>query len=155
MSANMLHNKRQLRARQNFLASTYEKLLPVMLAIVAYGCTSEAGNLQSELINASVKSKTERISLDVSNFLAEKIKKICIQHQYMTEKSFVELTEMSSPDFKDLSFSEGEFVLWIYFESRPPIQIHLKRGELIPPENQGVCTKSSVLQIEQKTIVFN
>lgn len=129
-------------------------LLSIMLTFAFSGCASEMRKLKSEIINASAKSKSGKVSLDLSNFMDGKIKKICIQdNQYMLEKSFVELTKMESPGFKEVA--EGEFVLWIYMESGSPIQLDFKKKEVMPPRNGNPCTESSVLHITQEAIAFN
>lgn len=125
----------------------------VVLMLCIYGCTSEERKLRQEIINASNKSKTEQVSLDFSKITGRTVKKICVQEQYTIERLFVEAAKMPSPGFEDVD--EGEFVLWIYFESGPPIQVRLGMGELMPPKHENLCMESSVLQIEQKTIVFN
>jgi len=128
-------------------------LLSTMLAISVGGCSSEEKKLNYEIINASVRSKEEKVSLDLSHFTDGKIKKLCIQNQYMVEKSFVQLTKMDSPGFREVN--EGEFVLWIYMESRSPIQVRLKKKEVMPPRSGSLCTESSVLFITQEAIAFN
>jgi hypothetical protein len=129
-------------------------LLSIMLIFAVSGCASEMRKLKYEIVNASAKSKYGKVSLDLSNFTNGKIEKICIQdNQYMLEKSFVELTKMESPGFKEVA--EGEFVLWIYMESGSPIQLDFKKKEVTPPRNGNPCTESSVLHITQAAIAFN
>ena len=136
------------------MRSTREKFLPIMLALFACGCAPDARNLRLEIINASNKSITEKISLDVSNFLGKKIKKICVQdNEYMVKEWFVDLTKMDAPGFQDIT--GGEFVLWMYLESGSPIQVKLKKSEVIPLKNGNICTESAVLYFAQKAIVFN
>lgn len=128
-------------------------LLSIILTFAVSGCAFEKQKLKAEIIHASVKSKSGKISLDLSNFMDREIQKICIQNQYMIEKSFVELTKMESPGFKEVA--EGEFVLWIFVESGSPIQLDFKKKEIMPPRNGGLCTESSVLHIMQEVIAFN
>lgn len=129
-------------------------LLSIMLIFAVSGCDFDARRLKSEIINASAKSKERKVSLDLANFVDGKIRKICIQdNPYMAEDDFVELTQMESPGFTGVY--KGEFVMWIYMESGPPIQLYLKNKDIVPSRNGSVCTESSVLHITRETIAFN
>jgi|NOAtaT_5_FD_contig_101_920492_length_3374_multi_2_in_0_out_0_2 hypothetical protein len=150
MNNSIRPSKLHFQARRIFLRLM---LLSIMLIFAVSGCDSDTRRLKSEIINASAKSKERKVSLDLANFVDGKIRKICIQHPYMVEKWFVELTQMESPGFN--SVLEGEFVMWIYMESGPPIQLDFKNKDVIPSSNGRGCTESSVLHITRETIAFN
>ena len=50
-------------------------LLSIMLIFAFSGCASEMRKLKSEIINASAKSKSGKVSLDLSNFMDGKTSK--------------------------------------------------------------------------------
>jgi hypothetical protein len=124
----------------------------ILFVIFACGCSYEEYKLRQEIIDASNKSRTEQISLDLSKLTDKKVENICIQRQYMTQDSFVELTKMDAPGFSGIS-ERSRFILWLYFDGKPPIQVNLKIGEVMPPK-RGLCSGSSILRIKQEAIVF-
>lgn len=139
---------------QKFSRLIFEKLLLIVCVVFVYGCASDARNLKREIINASNKSKTEKVPLDVSIILGKKVKKICFQsNEYMFVEQFAELTKMDAPGFQ--SINPGEFVLWIFLESGSPIQVKFKKKEVMHQKGGNICTESSVLYISQETILFN
>jgi len=123
----------------------------IFFVIFACGCSYEEEKLRREIIDASNKSSVEQVSLDLSKFTDGNVKNICVQRQYMTQESFVELTKMDAPGFSGVS--EGSFILWVYFDEKPPIQVNLRISEVMPPK-RGLCSGSSMIHIKQEAIVF-
>lgn len=120
--------------------------------IFAYGCSYKEWKLKQEIIDASNKSSTEQTSLDLSKSTGGNVKNVCVQRQYITQDSFVELTKMDAPGFSDI-VDDGRFILWVYFDGKSPIQVSLKNSEVMQPK-RGLCSGSSIIRIKQKAIVF-
>lgn len=120
-----------------------------------FNYNQDAQNIRRQIIAASIKSKStkDKIQLDLSPFTDKKIEKICIQNQYMTEKSFIELTTRDAPNFQEIS--RGEFILWLYFYTEPPLQIYIKRGNVAPPTGGNLCKYSSEIFFKKEVISFN
>jgi hypothetical protein len=124
----------------------------IFFVIFAYGCSYEEWKLKQEIIDASNKSNAEQISLDLSKFTDGNVKNVCVQRQYMTQKLFIKLTKMDAPGFSDI-VDGGKFILWVYFDEKPSIQVSLKNSEVMEPE-RGLCSGSSIIHIKQEAIVF-
>jgi hypothetical protein len=135
------------------LGSLRAMLLPMTVVMVFGGCTPEIGRLRREIVSASAASQTESTSLDLSRLVDGRILKLCIQNQYMIEDSFVELTQMESPGFRHVA--EGEFVLWIYIEGKPPMQLHFRKKDISPQVAGSLCTESPVLRVSRGAFDFN
>jgi hypothetical protein len=128
-------------------------ILLIASAVFAYAYTYEARKLKQAILNAADKSSAGKISLDLSQVLGKQVQKICIQHQYMVDKSFVKLTKSPAPGFTH-DVDQGEYRLWFYFESKKPIQIKFKNTEVMSPKDGNICTELAVIDIQQQEIVF-
>lgn len=152
----MNHNNRYAACRFDLQKRSLRLMLNVsfltFFVIFACGCSYEGWKLKQEIIDASNKSSTVQISLDLSKSTGGNVKNACVQRQYMTQDSFVELTKMDAPGFSDI-VDGGRFVLWVYFDEKPPIQVSLKNSEVMEPK-RGICSGSSILRIKQEEIVF-
>lgn len=140
------------RRKQHYSHRTI--LLPIVLTLLLSGCALEATEkIKREIITAAAMPKPANAYLDLSRLVDGRVLKLCIQNQYMISNSFTELTQMDSPGFKEAS--EGEFVLWIYLELRPPIQLRFTKSEIAPTLCETPCTINPVIRVSNGALSFN
>lgn len=139
--------------RKNLLSLIF---LSIMVALALSGCTSDAEKkVKSEIINASLKSESKEIYLDLSNSIDDEIKKICIQSPYMSQEGMEEVVGQRIDHFDHIT-DDQFFILWIFIDRKAPIQLKINRWKEFNFAEESVrCSKKSIIKIFEETLYLN